>query len=300
VRYVSGEGIEIGPGHAPFPLPYPGTTARYVDRWKPDENLGLFPELGDAAVFAMPDIIADLNVDRLSMLTDGSQDFVIASHVLEHLVDPLAHLAEIHRVLRPGGVALILLPDRQRTLDRDRPATTLEHLLADHASGLREADNAHVEEFLRCGGGWNEAWDAAERAAQFDYHRQRSFHMHCWTQAEFLPALRYSITDMDLSWELLDALFVDDVPNSIEFGFILRRSLSPSDPAALGQRLDGVWHELLRSRRDRSSPDRVSVAAQPDTLRRHPAVRNVRRLLRPVRRVASTLLTRAAGRAKPR
>ena len=205
-RYVAGNGVELGPGHAPFSLPYPATTVRYVDRWKPDENRQLFPELGDEANFPMPDIVADLNVDRLSMLADESQDFVIASHLLEHLVDPLAHLAEIHRVLRPGGVVIIMLPDRRLTFDRDRAATTLEHLIEDHATGSRTVDDEHLEEFLRGTGDWNEAWDATERAAQFDLHRQRSIHVHCWTQEEFLPVVRYSVTDMGLSWELLDAL----------------------------------------------------------------------------------------------
>ena len=116
-RYLVGDGVELGPGHSPFPIPYSGTNVRYVDRWVPDTNRELFPELGEAA-FPMPDIIADLDTDRLSALDDESQDFVIASHVLEHLANPLAMLGEIHRVLRSGGIALVLLPDRRRTFDQ--------------------------------------------------------------------------------------------------------------------------------------------------------------------------------------
>ena len=108
-RFLAGDGVELGPGHSPFPIPYPGTNVRYVDRWVPDTNRELFPELGEAT-FPMPDIVADLDTDRLSALDDESQDFVIASHVLEHLANPLAMLGEIHRVLRTWGVALVLLP----------------------------------------------------------------------------------------------------------------------------------------------------------------------------------------------
>jgi SAM-dependent methyltransferase len=274
-RYVAGNGVELGPGHAPFSLPYPATTVRYVDRWKPDENRQLFPELGDDANFPMPDIVADLNVDRLSMLADESQDFVIASHLLEHLVDPLAHLAEIHRVLRPGGVVIIMLPDRRLTFDRNRDATTLEHLIADHATGSRTVDDEHLEEFLRGTGDWDEAWDATERAAQFDLHRQRSIHVHCWTQEEFLPVVRYSVTDMGLSWELLDALFYEDVPGSIEFGLVLRRSLSAGDFSALGRRLEGVWYELVENhRRSRGIAGEVAaVRGELERIRNHPAFR---------------------------
>jgi SAM-dependent methyltransferase len=248
-RYVSGNGVELGPGHTPFPLPYAAATARYVDRWKPDENRELFPELGAEAAFPIPDIVADLNVDRLSMLDDESQDFVIASHVLEHLVDPLAHLEEIHRVLRPGGTAVILLPDRRLTFDRDRPPTALAHLVGEHADGTRTLDDAHIEEFLRCGGAWDDGWNDAERLAQFDLHRQRSIHVHCWTQEEFLPVVRYAITDLGLSWELVDAVFHEDVPGTIEFGLVLRRSLHAGDRQAFGQRLDEIWDELVENHR---------------------------------------------------
>lgn len=60
-----------------------------------------------------PDIVADL-ID-MSAINDESVDAVWSSHNLEHLDDfnvPLA-LAEIHRVLKPNGFALITLPDME-------------------------------------------------------------------------------------------------------------------------------------------------------------------------------------------
>ena len=41
---------------------------------------------------------------------DGSYDLVVCSHVLEHVPDDRAALREMHRVLRPGGVALLQHP----------------------------------------------------------------------------------------------------------------------------------------------------------------------------------------------
>jgi SAM-dependent methyltransferase len=53
---------------------------------------------------------ADLVLDIETIAApDASYDCVVCSHVLEHVDDKKA-LAEIHRVLKPGGVALIMLP----------------------------------------------------------------------------------------------------------------------------------------------------------------------------------------------
>lgn len=36
--------------------------------------------------------------------------------------------------------------------------------------------------------------------------------------------IEYTIVEMGMRWELLDAMFVEDVPDGFEFGFVLRRS----------------------------------------------------------------------------
>lgn len=40
-------------------------------------------------------------------------DLIIAFHVLEHVKDDAAAFREIHRVLRPGGIALLQVPTRE-------------------------------------------------------------------------------------------------------------------------------------------------------------------------------------------
>ena len=49
-------------------------------------------------------------IDKLG-LPPASFDRIVCSEVLEHTVDPQAILAEIARLLRPGGVAVITIPN---------------------------------------------------------------------------------------------------------------------------------------------------------------------------------------------
>lgn len=54
------------------------------------------------------------DVERVDMLNmqfaDNSFDMLIANHVLEHVDDDLTALAEIYRILRPGGHAILQTP----------------------------------------------------------------------------------------------------------------------------------------------------------------------------------------------
>ena len=208
----------------------------------------------------MPDIIADLDTDRLSALDDESQDFVIASHVLEHLANPLAMLGEIHRVLRSGGVALVLLPDRRRTFDRDRRPTPVQHLVAEYEADVTTVTDDHVEDFLRGVGEWQDDWSADARSEAIERHRQRSIHVHCWSQDEFSETLLHVIETGRQQWDLLDAVFVEDVVDSIEFGYVLRKLPADRDPQLVGAR----FREVLANLRARSSTDpRAPEGAQP-------------------------------------
>ena len=86
----------------------------------------------DAAV--APDIVAD--VCDLHMLADASVDAVYSSHNLEHLeahAVPRA-LAELRRVLKPDGYALITLPDL-RAVARHIAADGLDDVLYQSAAG---------------------------------------------------------------------------------------------------------------------------------------------------------------------
>lgn len=85
----------------------------------------------------------------LAPIPDSSYDFILSSHSLEHIANPLKALKEWVRVLKPGGAMLVILPDKNNTFDHKRPLTTFAHLLDDHEKDTQDNDLTHVEEILK-------------------------------------------------------------------------------------------------------------------------------------------------------
>lgn len=86
---------------------------------------------------------------NLAMVGDDSFDFVLSSHCIEHLANPLGALAEWTRILRPDGVLALVVPHKDATFDHRRPITSLQHLLDDRDHRTSEDDETHLDEWLR-------------------------------------------------------------------------------------------------------------------------------------------------------
>lgn len=57
-----------------------------------------------------PDIVLDICENNSDKIADGCYDVVICTEVLEHTQRPWDAANEIHRILRPGGIALVTTP----------------------------------------------------------------------------------------------------------------------------------------------------------------------------------------------
>jgi ubiquinone/menaquinone biosynthesis C-methylase UbiE len=60
-----------------------------------------------------------MNIPPLAGIPDNSFDLVVTFQVIEHIQDDHLFLKEIHRVLKPGGTALITTPNRKMSLSRN-------------------------------------------------------------------------------------------------------------------------------------------------------------------------------------
>jgi SAM-dependent methyltransferase len=84
----------------------------------------------------MPAAMMHMDVTDLS-LDDESFDVVYCSHVLEHIPDDRKAIAELFRVLKPGGWAILQVPVLREATEEDPTAVTPEERLrrfgqADH------------------------------------------------------------------------------------------------------------------------------------------------------------------------
>jgi GT2 family glycosyltransferase/SAM-dependent methyltransferase len=143
--FVVGEGIEIGPLHSPLRMP-PAASVRYVDRMPVTLLRRHYPELDE-----LPLVEIDVGDDgeQLATIEDESQDFVVANHLLEHTEDPISTIANWLRVLRPGGVIYMAVPDKRHTFDIDREPTPVEHMIRDYEVGPEGSRREHFEDWAR-------------------------------------------------------------------------------------------------------------------------------------------------------
>lgn len=67
-----------------------------------------------------------VDITDMTMYADGSFDFFICSHILEHVSDDGAALSELYRILTPGGRGIVMTPVAPEGAFDEDPAVTDE------------------------------------------------------------------------------------------------------------------------------------------------------------------------------
>ena len=213
---LDGFGLEIGAGASPFPVP-PRCRVVFGDRLTYDQLLGeRYP--GQRAVdLVIPDILTDF--DSIENVADGSLDFLVACHVIEHTRDPIGSIVSAWRKLKPGGRLVLVVPDKERTFDRHRPVTPLEHLLEDHRNPDRGRDYAHYEEFYTLA----QPVMNEDRRARIDrkFAECYAIHYHAWTHDAFAALLDHVDREICPWTDIWTHPAVADESRCIEFYAVL-------------------------------------------------------------------------------
>ncbi|MEG3909484.1 methyltransferase domain-containing protein [Microcoleus sp. w2-18bC1] len=213
-QYLKGEGIEVGALHAPLQVP-DSVKVHYVDRMSVSDLRKQYPEL--ATVNLVEADIVD-NGETLSSIADDSWDFAIANHMIEHCQNPIGALENFLRVIKPGGLVYMGVPDKRYTFDIDRPLTSLDHLIRDYKEGPEWSKLGHYEEYVRLVDKTPEEKVAARMQLLLDI--DYSIHFHVWTSETFPEMLAYCQQNLSSSFEI--ELFQE---NSGEMIMILRKTV---------------------------------------------------------------------------
>jgi SAM-dependent methyltransferase len=233
-KFLKEPGVEIGA----FKTPIPGINPVYVDRF---------------AEYAREATLSDYYGDACELpYLDSSLRYVATSHVLEHVANPLAAIAEWYRVLRHNGIIYAVIPDWRRTFDHTRHPTSLQHLLDDYRKGVTQSDGTHIDDFA-LGVDWGmfspgtkeDAVESERAALASVYHRsvdaglEINIHFHVFN-SEVARGM-FAMGNREKIWPgRIDVIRVEeDFPSSNPNGFlIVARIRKP-----LIQRLHDVFAE---------------------------------------------------------
>lgn len=205
-----GAGVEIGPGPKPQILPGAGVQVRYVEQATPDEWQRLYGK--DTRVPVDPqlwNLYVIGNADRIPA-EPGTLDFVFSSHVLEHLADPLGHLAYWASLLKPGGVVVAVIPDKSGCKDYVFEESSLEELLREYEQEARAPTLAHYERWAR--------FRMPHSTAAEIFASGRSIHVHFYTAGSMAAILDRTYRTLGFR-----SVRITSEPNHKDFFVVLRK-----------------------------------------------------------------------------
>lgn len=156
-RYVTREqrGIEIGPYFnplAPKRLGYNCLVVDVADREALQKQARSDPLIPQEAVDAIENVDLVGTSGNLAELVGArgelaSFDYVLSSHNLEHLPDPIRFLQGCTEVLKPGGIVSMAVPDLRVCFDYFQPVTNLADWLAAYFERRTRPTDAQVFRF---------------------------------------------------------------------------------------------------------------------------------------------------------
>jgi SAM-dependent methyltransferase len=195
-RFVRGAGLEIGALQRRLEVPA-DCSVTYVDRMPLAGLRAHYPELRDQPV-QEPDLIDD--GETLAKVGNGTQDFVIANHFLEHCENPIQTIVNLTRVLKEGGILYMAVPDKRFTFDIDRPVTPYQRLAETFRQGFRRDREELYVEWAACV--QHASPSDVPTVARKLLDEKYSIHFNVWALPDLLEFLARSRADFGLPFTL--------------------------------------------------------------------------------------------------
>ena len=228
---TSGLGLEIGPSYNPLVPKAAGfrvETVDYTDQAGLRAKYAGNPHVDPGLIEPVDHVLDGSRTLAEAVATPGRYDYIVASHVIEHVPDLLGFVQSCEWLLRPGGVVLLAVPDKRHCFDVLQPLSTTGDVLQAHLErrtrptpGAVFDDRAYNA--VRAGAiGWDTAAagpltffaDLHDAKAGFEAAQQPGYiDVHVW---RFVPSsFRLIMGDLHATGQtsLLERSFHDSVGN---------------------------------------------------------------------------------------
>lgn len=284
-RLESALGVEIGPLASPIVRRSEGQVL-YADHATTEILRQKYAGHGwdtDAIV----DVDLNLSGRSLSEALGGRRvDYVIASHVIEHVPNLVGWLRDLHCSLAREGVVSLIVPDKRYCFDAKRPESTTGELIQAHLESRTNPTVRQVFDFwaLYCAVDSQAVWSGASNPSELPFSGTKQNAMekcqellsssgyadvHCWvfTPASMLECLA-DLAELSMMPFALDQFFPTEA-GDLEFFVTLRRVEADETPDARTERVAGFRRAAAAAARIpsvlASSP--VASAVEPEPLR---------------------------------
>jgi SAM-dependent methyltransferase len=243
-------GIEIGPLNNPVVTREMGKVY-YIDHATTEALRIKYANDPNVDVNQIVDVDYVWGEKGLAELTQANQpfDYLIASHVIEHVPDLIGWLEEIRSILKPGGILSLVIPDKRQCFDYKRQPTRLCDLFEAYLHRSRQPTSRQIFDHYASAVSWQGLGAWADQVS--DPLKLMHFHsladaqnvtkaafesgaycdVHCWT---FTPASFFRLLEELAQLGLVKfevAQFYET--NGCEFFVSLRAVDTPHYPASM-------------------------------------------------------------------
>lgn len=243
-----GLGLEIGPSYNPVAPRRAGFNVEIIDHL---DRAGLVEKYAAHGVDTnqIEDVDHVWNGEPLSELIGktGHYDWIIASHVIEHVPDLVGFLSECRKLLKPTGILSLAVPDKRYCFDYYRPVSSTGDALQAHIDKRERHPPGWVFDYFSSAASLKDAitWVAGSRGEPRHIHSvdaARDF-LNLAQQADApyidIHAWRFTPSSFRLIMHDLQQLQLIDLSESSFFdtvGCEFYVSLRPGPPATLANR----------------------------------------------------------------
>ncbi len=123
-------GLEIGPSHSPILPKKEGYHSLVVDAFSTDELMDKYRDLA-VDIDKIEEVDYIWRGENLSKIIPeaGHLDYMLASHVIEHIPDFLGFFQQSQQLLASEGQLILVVPDKRKCFDYFRPVSTTGQIL---------------------------------------------------------------------------------------------------------------------------------------------------------------------------